>query len=71
MIRDTVRLEEFGREQAALRSLHGGYPQALAVLKALWSEAAALSADFPGDWRRDVEADIELARVLNGLPRGT
>jgi hypothetical protein len=27
-----------------------------------------LRPDWPNDWRADVEADIELARVLNGLP---
>jgi hypothetical protein len=59
MIRDTVRLKEFEREQAAERSVHGGYLQALAVLRALWSEAAALNADFPGDWRTDVEEGRE------------
>ena len=69
MIRATDRLESFERRYAAQRARSHGYREALAMFRALWSEAAALNPDFPSDWRKDVEADVELARVLNGLSR--
>lgn len=45
------------------------YPEALAVFASLWRHARALNPEFPGTWETDIEADLELARVLNGLPR--
>jgi hypothetical protein len=45
------------------------YLEAMEIFEALWEEARALNPDFPTrDWERDVAPDIELARVLNGLP---
>jgi hypothetical protein len=41
----------------------------LAIYAALWRHARALNPDFPTDWHEDIKADLELARVLNGLPR--
>ena len=67
MIRATERLEAFERQHAIERAEATGYQEALAIFRALWAEAVALNEDFPGDWRNDVEADVELARVLNGL----
>jgi hypothetical protein len=45
------------------------FQQALAVFTDLWMQALRLNPDFPGPWEEDVAPDIELARVLNALPR--
>lgn len=41
---------------------------ALAVFEALWRQALLLNPDFPGDWREDLAADLQVARAVNGLP---
>ena len=68
MIRSSELLEDFercyGRE--AFRGLT--YAEALARFTALWVHARALNPDFGSDWREDVEADIAVARAVNGLP---
>lgn len=63
------RLDAFEREYAITSTAGRGFREALAAFAALWAEASALNEGFPGDGRADVEADVELARVLNGLPR--
>jgi hypothetical protein len=44
------------------------YREALALFTAMWVHACKLNPDFPGRWQEDIEPDLELARVLNGLP---
>jgi len=69
MIRPSPELDRFEREYARSRR-DMTYFEALDVFEALWAEARALSSDFPtSDWEADVAPDIELARVLNRLPR--
>ncbi len=67
MIRRTSALDrleaDFARNSRAGRS----YVDALAVFAAMWDHARQMRPDFPTDWREDIQADIELARVLNGL----
>jgi hypothetical protein len=55
------------------RYLHGvtgamSHLEAIALFAALWAHARTLNPHFPGPWQDDIGADIELARVLNGLP---
>jgi hypothetical protein len=68
MLRPSALLDEFearcARERTGARTL----AEAMAVLSALWDEAAALNPDFPSDWREDLEADLAIARAINGLP---
>ena len=45
------------------------YKEALARFSSMWAHARKLNPDFPGPWEEDIAADLELARVLNGLPR--
>jgi hypothetical protein len=68
MIRRTQSLEILERRYA--RDVLAGrtFLEALAVFEALWDQARLLNPDFPGDWREDVAADLEVARALNGLP---
>jgi len=68
MIRNPERLARFEAEDARRRFAGLAHPEALAWFEALWSEAAALSPDFPGDWRTDLEGDFAIARAINGLP---
>ena len=68
MIRPSPELTRFEREYARSRR-ELTYLEAMEIFEGLWDEARALNPDFPTvDWEADVAADIELARVLNGLP---
>jgi len=69
MIRSTARLREFERWYTATHVAGTSYEEALAVFAALWRHARLLNPDFPTEWREDVKADVELARVLHGRPR--
>jgi hypothetical protein len=64
----TEELAELDRRYAR-ESLAGlTYQEALARFTALWAYARKLNPDFPADWERDIQPDLVLARVLNGLP---
>lgn len=67
MLRDTEELRELERRYTREFITPLSYLQALDRFSALWEHARLLNADFPGDWERDVAADLELARVLNGV----
>jgi hypothetical protein len=69
MIGDAQRLADFERWYARSRVDRLTYEDALAIFVGLWRHARLLNPDFPGNWREDIEADIELARVLNARPR--
>ncbi len=69
MINASQRLREFERRYASTVVDARSYQEALGIFTALWQHASRLQPAFPGDWREDVQADIELARVLNGLER--
>jgi hypothetical protein len=68
MIVSSKRLDEFeaGYQREAFASLT--YEDALARFAALWAEARVLSPDLGQDWRGDLEADLAVARAVNGLP---
>jgi hypothetical protein len=68
MIVATPRLEEF--EARYQREAYAGlsYQEALARYAALWAEARALNPDLGADWVADLEADLAVARAVNGLP---
>lgn len=68
MIRATERLDSFERRYAIEQARTRGFREALAVYEALWKEAVSLNRGFPGAWQDDIDADVELGRVLNGLP---
>ncbi len=69
MINESQRLREIEQRYASTVLAGRSYEEALAVFTALWRHARRIQPEFPGDWREDVQADIEMARVLNGLPR--
>ena len=69
MIHESQRLRALERQYTANVLAARSYEEALAVFAALWRHARRIRPDFPGDWREDVQADIEMARVLNGLQR--
>ena len=71
MIRDTQRLRDFEARYRREAFRNRTYAEALAIFEALWMEACQLNPDFGDDWREDLEADIALARALNGLPPAT
>ena len=67
MARSTDRLERLERRHARSLSARRSFADALRIFEGLWAEASALREDFPEDWRRDIQADLTLARVLNGI----
>jgi hypothetical protein len=67
MIRSTQRLQDFERWYTEAHISELSYEAALEIFAALWRHAREVDPEFPGDWRTDIEADIRLARVLNGL----
>jgi hypothetical protein len=68
MIRRTRSLEDIERRHTRDVLAGRSYLEALAVFEALWRHAVLLNPRFPGDWRGDIAADLEIARALNGLP---
>lgn len=68
MIRHTEKLAQFERWYSATHLASRSFDEALVIFAALWDEARQLRPEMPTDWREDVQADIELARVLNGIP---
>ena len=69
VIRSTPLLTQFERQYAQAHGRRTSYGEALAIFTGLWQEARALNPNFPDpDWRRDIEPDLAVARVLNGLP---
>lgn len=68
MLRPSPKLEEIDRRHARERLARRSYSEALAVFAALWREASALDGEFPGPWREDLEADLAVARAVNGFP---
>jgi hypothetical protein len=67
VIGSTARLEDFNRWYASTHLAGRSYFDALVVFAGLWQYASLVNDNFPGDWESDVGADIELARVLNGV----
>jgi hypothetical protein len=68
MIRQSPELDEL--ESLYVREVIGRmtYREALARFAALWAYARRLDPAFPrDDWERDIEADLELARVFRAL----
>ncbi|MGH7572934.1 MAG: hypothetical protein ACREMK_13990 [Gemmatimonadota bacterium] len=68
MIRSSKRLEELEKpyQREAFRDLT--FEEALRRFTALYLEARELNPDFGADWREDLEADLAVARAVNGLP---
>lgn len=67
MVRDSEELRALERRYTREFIAPLSYRQALDRFTALWQHARLLNPDFPGDWKQDVAADLELARVLNGV----
>lgn len=68
MIKSPHLLQELHRryEREALADL--SYDVALQRFGALWTEASELGAIDNEDWLTDLEPDLAIARILNGLP---
>ncbi|MFN2431720.1 MAG: hypothetical protein ABR599_02670 [Gemmatimonadota bacterium] len=68
MIRSSRRLEDLESRYEREAFARLTYEQALALYTALWAEARAVNPDLGADWREDLEADLAVARAVNGLP---
>ena len=71
MLRPSKRLIdlESSHENATYGSMD--YAEALSRFTAMWMEAIKLNPDRGKDWKDDLEPDLAIARILNGLPPKT
>lgn len=70
MLRSPDDLAAVDRRYAREILAQATYQEALAHFRALWEHALKLNPAFPASGVEDLDADIELARVLKGLPSG-
>ena len=63
---DKVRDMEASYDRSLYRTMD--YEEALERFEALWMEALLLNPRIGRLWEEDIEPDIVLARILNGLP---
>lgn len=68
MLVRTEKLRALDRDWEMRRYESLSYRDALALYTALWVEARTLRDDPGGDWTMDLDADLAVARALNGLP---
>lgn len=68
MLNPTPLWREFERRDAREAYASLTYEQALRRFEAMWAHARALRPDLGEDWLDDVQADIAVARAVNGLP---
>lgn len=68
MINSSDRLAAFEAQYQREAFAALSFEDALARFAALWAEARALNPDWGGDWERDLEPDLAVARAVNGLP---
>ncbi len=68
MLRSSKKLEDLDAhyQREAFRDLT--FAEALRRFTALYVEARELNPDFGANWREDLEADLAVARAVNGLP---
>jgi hypothetical protein len=68
MIKSPHLLQELDRRYERERLADLTYEAALQRFAALWAEARELGVIDNEDWLTDLEPDLAIARVLNGLP---
>jgi hypothetical protein len=68
MLVRTRELDELDRAFARTHTARLDYETALRRFTALWVYARKIRPDFPTFELKDLEADVELARVLNARP---
>ncbi|MFQ5890733.1 MAG: hypothetical protein ACE5JR_11855 [Gemmatimonadota bacterium] len=68
MIRDCSTLSEFEKRYGREAFADLTYERALEIFAAMWKQARELNESFPGPWEDDIEADLAIARAVNGLP---
>jgi hypothetical protein len=67
MIKDNSLLEAFEREEIAAEKL--SHAEALRLFEAMWRQGMALGVLPLQDPLEGIEVDIEIARILNHVPR--
>ena len=67
MIRSSERLAEFEARYQREAFAASTYGDALARFAALWAEARVIRPDLGQDWTVDLDADLAVARAVNGL----
>jgi len=68
MMKDPDRVKALERDYN--RRTYGSmeYREKLRRYEIMWMHAVRLDPEFGKRWQEDIQADITLARILNGLP---
>jgi hypothetical protein len=69
IVREEKALYEFERQYAADFGKHFSYEDAATLYEELWCRGRDCGAIDDANPLEGIEADIEMARTLNGLPR--
>ncbi|MFC1627882.1 hypothetical protein ACFL3H_02065 [Gemmatimonadota bacterium] len=71
MIKSPARVRESEAEWNREVYASMEYPEALERFAAMWNQAELLNPGIGKSWEEDIKPDIEMARILNGLPQTT
>ena len=65
MVKNSRILRKFEREEMGREKL--SFKDALKIFEAMWREALALGAIKSSDWLSDIEKEIRIAKIVNGI----
>ena len=65
MVKNSRILRKFEREEMRREKL--SFKDALKIFEAMWREALALGAIKTSDWLNDIEKEIRIAKIINGI----
>ena len=71
MIKSPARVREIEADWNRETYVSMEYPEALKRFAVLWHQARLLNPQIGQSWEEDIQTDIALARILNGLPPTT
>ncbi|MBI5213373.1 MAG: hypothetical protein HY957_08385 [Nitrospirae bacterium] len=65
MVKNSKILRKFEREETKREKL--SFREAIKIVDAMWHEALALGVIKRSDWLADIEKEIRIARIANGI----
>ena len=65
MVKNSRILRKFEREEMRRERL--SFKDALKIFEAMWCEALALGSIKSSNWVNDIEKEIRIARIVNGI----
>ena len=65
MVKNSRILRKFEKEEMRKEKL--SFKDAVKIFEAMWREALALGAIKSSDWLNDIEKEIRIAKIINGI----